>query len=115
MVHNDLSASNRKPVLELAAGLRVASVTMSSFWAMFWLILVLKIPIAALLYIVWWAIREPPVPETDLGDGGAGVSRDPHPRIRPPQPPRRGPHAGRAPDSPSRTRVHKGRGRVPKR
>ena len=94
---------------------RVASATMSSFWAMFWLIVILKIPIAALLYIVWWAIREPPVPEPDSGDGGAGISLDPHPRIRPPQPTRRGPHAGRAPSAPSRTRVAKGRRRVPKR
>lgn len=82
---------------------------------MFWLILILKIPIAALLYIVWWAIREPPVPEPDPGDGGAGIARDPHPRIRPPQPPRRGPHTGRPPTAPSRTRGT-GRGRrVPQR
>jgi hypothetical protein len=87
---------------------------MSSFWAMFWLIVVLKIPIAALLYIVWWAIREPPVPEPDSGDGGAGISLDPHPRIRPPQPTRRGPHAGGAPSAPTRTRVAKGGRRVPK-
>ena len=82
---------------------------------MFWLILVMKIPIAALLYIVWWAIREPPVPETDSGDGGGGIASDPHPRIRPPQPPRRGPHAGRAPSAPKRTRVARRRTRVPKR
>jgi hypothetical protein len=88
---------------------------MSSFWAMFWLILVLKIPIAALLYIVWWAIREPPQPEADSGDGGGGITRDPHPRLHPPQPPRRGPHAGRAPRSPRRTRVGGSARRVPKR
>jgi hypothetical protein len=87
----------------------------SSFWAMFWLIVVLKIPIAALFYIVWWATREPPVPDTDSGDGGSGIERDPHPRIRPPQPPRRGPHSGRPPSAPSRTRVAARRRRVPKR
>lgn len=82
---------------------------------MFWLILVLKVPIAALLYIVWWAVREPPVSEPDSGDGGAGIARDPHPRIRPPQPPRRGPHTGRPPGAPSRTRgAARGR-RVPQR
>jgi hypothetical protein len=88
---------------------------MSSFWAMFWLILVLKIPIAALLYIVWWAIREPPLSQTDSGDGSGGIGRDPHPRISPPQPPRRGPHAGRPPRPPSRTRVAKRGRRVPNR
>ncbi len=46
---------------------------------MFWLILVMKVPIAALLYIVWWAIREPPVPEPDSGDGGAGSAPIPTP------------------------------------
>jgi hypothetical protein len=81
---------------------------------MFWLILVLKIPIAALLYIVWWAIREPPLPEADPGDGGGGITRDPHTRIRPPRPPRRGPHAGPRPSAPGRTRVSKRPSRVPK-
>ena len=82
---------------------------MSSFWAMFWLILVMKIPIAALLYIVWWAIREPPVAEPDSGDGGGGTRRDPHPRLRPPQPPRRGPHTAAAPRAPARSRTAAGR------
>jgi hypothetical protein len=88
---------------------------MSSFWAMFWLILVLKIPIAALLYIVWWALRDPPLPEADSGDGGGGIGRDPHPRIRPPRPSRRGPHAEPAPFAPGRTRVGRRGSRVPKR
>ena len=82
---------------------------------MFWLILVLKIPIVALLYIVWWAIREPPVPEPDAGEGGGGTRRDRHPRIRPPQPPRRGPHAEPSPPAPGRVRVAKRGPRVPER
>ena len=82
---------------------------------MFWLILVMKIPIAALLYIVWWAIREPPVPEADAGEGGGGTRRDPHPRIRPPRPPRRGPHADPAPAGPDRVRIGKRGPRVPGR
>lgn len=88
---------------------------MSSFWAVFWLAVILKIPIAALLYIVWWALREPPVPEGDAADGGGGTRRDPHPRIRPPQPPRRGPHADPAPVAPSRVRVAGRNPRVPER
>jgi len=88
---------------------------MSSFWAVFWLAVILKIPIAALLYIVWWAVREPPVPEAGPGDGGGGSRRDPHPRLSPPHPPRRGPHAGPAPASPDRVRVARRGPRVPER
>jgi hypothetical protein len=88
---------------------------MSGFWAVFWLAVVLKIPIAALLYIVWWAVREPPLPEADGGDGGGGVRPDPHPRIRPPQPPRRGPHADPAPAAPGRVRIARRGRRVPGR
>jgi hypothetical protein len=83
---------------------------MSGFWAVFWLAVMLKIPIAALLYIVWWAVHDPPTPEADSEDGGGNQRRDPHPRIRPPQPPRRGPHAAPGPSAPDRVRVA-GRGR----
>ena len=34
---------------------------MGGFWTVFWLAVVLKIPIFALLYIVWWASRPPEV------------------------------------------------------
>ena len=81
------------------------------FWAVFWLAVVLKIPIAMLLWIVWWAIKDPPVPE--LGDGGGGLPRDPHPHDRPPQPPRRGPHSARLPAPPARVRTARRRPRVP--
>jgi hypothetical protein len=85
---------------------------MSGFWAMFWLAVVMKIPIVALLLIVWWAIREPPVPEAD--DDRGGSDRDPrHPRRRPPRPPRRGPHHGPAPGTPARVRLARVRRRVP--
>jgi len=78
---------------------------MSGFWAVFWLAVVLKIPIGLLLYIVWWAAKDPP--EAWAGDEGDGGSRRDghHPRIRPPQPPRRGPHADPAPQAPARVRV----------
>ncbi|MGH2802134.1 MAG: hypothetical protein ACRDL4_03695 [Thermoleophilaceae bacterium] len=87
---------------------------MSGFWAVFWLAVALKLPIAALLYIVWWAVREPPVPEADPEDGG-GPRRDPHPRIRPPRPPRRGPHGDPPPVAPARVRVTRRGPRVPQR
>ena len=52
---------------------------------------VLKVPIAALLYLVWWAIKQSDMDEiTESGDGG--VKPSPHrPRI-PRRPRRRGPH-----------------------
>jgi hypothetical protein len=77
-----------------------------------WLALALKVPIVALLYLVWWAIKDPPV--QTAGDDGGSADRDPgpvHPRDRPPQPPRRGPHGPPEPASPARVRVAKGRTR----
>jgi hypothetical protein len=86
---------------------------MHGFWGVFWLAVILKIPIAALLGLVWYAVRQPPVPETEQDDSG-GSRRGPHPRHRPPHPPRRGPHAEPPPAAPDRMRVtHRGP-RVPK-
>lgn len=76
------------------------------------LMVVLKVPICALLYIVWWAIHaEPdPLPATDE-DGGTKRPREPQPRPRHPHPrpalprnPRRGPHGAPAVMPPPRTR-----------
>ena len=49
-------------------------------WGFLWLMLALKIPIIALLWIVWWAVRSEPENEerTDGGDGGIKF-RPPHP------------------------------------
>jgi hypothetical protein len=75
-----------------------------------WLALALKVPIAALLYLVWWAVKDPPVAAVD-DDSGGSPDRDPgpHPRDRPPHPPRRGPHGPPEPAAPARVRVAKGR------
>jgi len=72
-------------------------------WTFFFLMVILKIPIAALLYIVWWAIRsEPePAPPTTGDDGG---SKDRHPRPPRPRRPRRGPHVEPDPAPPRRVR-----------
>ena len=86
---------------------------MHGFWGFFWLAVILKIPIVALLGLVWYAVRQPPVPEIEQDDSG-GSRRGPHPRNRPPHPPRRGPHAEPPPAPPDRVRVtHRGP-RVPK-
>jgi len=86
---------------------------MNTFWGVFWLAIVLKIPIGALLWIVWWAVKDPPLPE--VGDDGRGGSdREPwHPRGRPPHPPRRGPHRDPAPAAPQRVRVARAKPHVP--
>lgn len=76
-------------------------------WGFVWLMLVLKIPIAMLLYIVWWAIKQSDEePATgSSGDGGTKVPSRPHPRGPFPHPPRRGPHGDPAPPPPARVRV----------
>ncbi|MFL5843336.1 MAG: hypothetical protein ACJ762_01500 [Solirubrobacteraceae bacterium] len=59
-------------------------------WTFFWLMVVLKVPIAGLLYIVHWAIKntdDEPLPSN--GDGGV---KPPHRPRLPRHPRRRGPH-----------------------
>ena len=77
------------------------------------LMVVLKAPIAALLYIVWWAIHAEPEPAgaTDE-DGGSTRPRDPsprprHPHPRPalPRPSRRDPHGAAPVPAPPRVRT----------
>jgi hypothetical protein len=75
-------------------------------WGFVWLMLVLKIPIAMLLYIVWWAIKQSDVEEEPAPDNGDGGTRKPrHPRGPHPRAPRRGPHAEPPPRAPARVRV----------
>ena len=69
-----------------------------------YLMLVLKIPIALLLYIVWWAVHQVPDDETEQQHGDGGARRTLHPRGPLPRSPRRGPHGGSAPAPPARTR-----------
>ena len=64
---------------------------MSGFWAVFWLAVVLKVPIIALLWIIWWAVREPPQPDAGSDEDGGSPHDHPHPRLHPPGPRRRGP------------------------
>ena len=72
-------------------------------WTFFYLMVVLKIPIIAMLGIVWWAIRKQP--ETgNGGDGGAPVPSSRPPVAPRPRPTRRGPHDGPQPSPPARVR-----------
>ena len=71
------------------------------------IMVVLKLLIAMLLYIVWWAIKATPEPETPPVDEDGGTKTRPcaHPRPRRPRPPRRGPHGDPPVPAPARTRV----------
>lgn len=74
-------------------------------WTFFFLMVVLKVPIAALFWIVWWAIKATPdLPEEQHDDGGAKRPQPPHPRT-PPRRPRRGPHGDPQVPAPARTRA----------
>ena len=71
-------------------------------WFSIWFLVILKLPIAYLAYVIWWAVKDPPEPSTGTmpgalegrDDGGGGLLRSDRPR-RPwrPLPGRRpGPH-----------------------
>lgn len=75
-------------------------------WTFVYLMVFLKLPILALLGIVWWAIRAQPDPLEDTSRGDGGIGHPPHPRRPFPRrpTPRRGPHGEPAPGSPPRVR-----------
>jgi hypothetical protein len=68
----------------------------------------LKVPIAAMLYIVWWAVHATDEDPASTGDGGSGVP-PPYPSSSPrrgPWPRQRGPHGAPAQHAPEpRTRT----------
>jgi hypothetical protein len=61
------------------------------FWPIFFLGVILKIPVAAALFLVWWAARAEPEVE-ELPDEDDHGFRRWRPQPRRPQGPRRGPH-----------------------
>jgi hypothetical protein len=73
-------------------------------WGFIWLMFILKIPIVALLTIVWWAVKAEPEPAASDGHGGIGRHPD-RPSPRWPKPRRRGPHGAPLPPSPPRVRT----------
>ena len=70
-----------------------------------WMALVLKIPIAALLWLVWYAAKEPEPVGADEDDGGSKRPERPHGPWTPPRAPRRGPSHGAQLPSPPRVRT----------
>ena len=85
---------------------------MTGFWPIFFLLVVLKIPVLGSIWLVWWASQATPEPaEGAAEDSDGGFKRRP-PRPKLPRGPRRGPHGGGAalplPPLPAR-RAHQGR------
>ena len=74
-----------------------------------WLMVFLKVPICALLYIVWWASRSPEEVDDGASDWKMPRVGPDHPRPRRPGPTRRGPHGAPLPRSPARVRAARGR------
>jgi hypothetical protein len=62
-------------------------------WTIFYMVVILKIPMVACLWLVWWAIKQEPDPEGATGEGG-GPRRSKLPPL--PRWPRRGPAGGGA-------------------
>ena len=84
-------------------------------WTFVYLMVGLKIPIAALFFLVRWAVKDPPEPEPasdDKGDGNDRIEHHRHPREPFPKRPRRGPHGGLAPAPPQRMRTTRSRTRT---
>ena len=56
-------------------------------WTIFYMVVILKIPMIAALWLVWWAIKSEPIPEEETGE-----DRGPYRKLPPlPRWPRRGP------------------------
>ena len=69
---------------------------MHGFWPIFFLMVILKIPVGLLLYIVWWAFRAEAQPEEAPPDSGDHDFRRFRRQPKHPSGPRRG---GHGPDS----------------
>ena len=79
-------------------------------WGFIWLMFVLKIPIIALLLLVWWAVKQETEPAEDRRDGGIGDRpRPPHPHVPRRRP--RGPHGDPVLPAPPRVRKVRAKGR----
>ena len=73
-------------------------------WTFIWLMVVLKIPALAALWVIWWAIKQDPDKLEEVDDDG-GIKPSPQPAPSGPRLPRRGgPHNYPLPLSPARVR-----------
>lgn len=69
---------------------------MHGFWPIFFLLVVLKVPVFSALGLVWWASRQTPEPEDSPAEGSDGGFKRFRPDPKGPRGPRRGPHGGGA-------------------
>src|SRR3954470_12869133 len=81
------------------------SIPISVGWALFYMMVILKIPIIALLWLVWRAVKQEPEPAGGEAREHPRPGPDHPPRPRKPGPTRRGPHAEPPPVTPKRTRA----------
>ena len=65
---------------------------MEGFWPIFFLLVVLKVPVIGMIWLLWWATVGRQQPETSEDDGGS-ARLQPRPPRRP-FGPRRDPHGG---------------------
>lgn len=56
-------------------------------WTLFFMVVILKIPLAAALYIIWYAVKQEPSPDEEADGGARGPRRKPPRRPRPPRRP----------------------------
>jgi hypothetical protein len=59
-----------------------------TLWLTIWFMVILKIPAIYLAYVIWWAVKDPPAPDTGAaGDGfGGGIGPSRRPPTRKPAP-----------------------------
>ena len=74
-------------------------------WGFLWIMVLLKIPLVALLWIVWWAVHATPDPEAEAGSDDGGIHGPREPTPEPVGPRRRGPHGDPVVPAPPRTRT----------
>jgi len=77
--------------------------------AVIWMFVILKIPILAALYLIWYAVQEPEPSAGESDERGGGSDREGGSRPRKPRPPRRGPHGAPPSAPPRRVRTVAGR------
>lgn len=54
---------------------------MTGFWPIFFLLVVLKIPVLGSIWLVWWASQATPEPDAASEDADDGFKRRPRPKL----------------------------------
>ena len=103
--HPQADHFGREEVLRIALRPPGSGYARAVGWTFVYLMLILKIPIAGLFWIVWWAVKAEPEAEGEPPEAPEGGGGSKHPRTPiGPRPRRRGPHGDPQPSAPSRSR-----------